>query len=160
MGDQLDLAGRFEHFWALMQEFEKTSAPYPRAWETVVRDAVSLKREANYVCAAELYFGLMESESIVFTGLMGPLYKVLACAGLLRQARSVLILADEVYQAAPDPIAAASGLRSGFLSYLEDLSVAVRNEQDLAGYLRSISGNSNYEMPRGFLEMVAELHGA
>lgn len=158
--------GRIEELKALVREFIKdintpsrfrqTSAPYPEAWNSRLREAVDLKRKGRFVKSAKVYVDLSRSSATLYTGILPGLYKTVACGGDLVGGELVLINAESIYARDPNPEAKAAGISSSFMEHFQRLVQATRTRPALEEYLRDISGNNAYQLPRDYSMMISE----
>lgn len=68
----------------------------------------------------------------------------------------MLINAESIYARDPNPAAKAAGISSIFMEHFQRLVQSTRSSAALEEYLRDISGNSDYHLPREYPIMMSE----
>ncbi|TYL50434.1 CFI-box-CTERM domain-containing protein [Agromyces mariniharenae] len=162
--------GRFDELRAALNEFMaewdstpsrsklgSSSAAYPDTWEAQIRQAVQLKREGQFLASAKIYMGLTRVAGTVYTGVLLSLYKTVACAGDLLDGNFLLMRALTIFQLDPHPWPPAKERPTTFQDHLSRLLKSASSEASLEAYLRDISGNADYRLPRDYPAMVREL---
>lgn len=134
-----------------------SSDRYPSRLDAEVRDAIELKRQGKFLDSATIYVRMSRREGTVYTGILSSLYKTVACGGDLVNAMLLLQRGEVIYQRNPDRTAVAAGISSNFQDHMTRLFRAVLSPESLHDYLRDLSGNPGYQMPRGWAEMAEEL---
>ena len=94
---------------------------------------------------------------MLHSGLIRPLFKTVACAGLLGEALQLAWIGKTVYDRSPNEIAVASGMPSAFENDLAELLASSASHSQLQSYLARISGNQIYRAPREYEAMAADL---
>lgn len=147
-------------------ELKISPEPYPQSWEDHVRRAVELKRRGQFLESARIYIDLSGDNGTVHTGVLDGLYKTIASAGDLVNASQVLYFSGRIYieqglfknealVANPDLLWAAV-YGANFRDHRLRLEAAFGSREQLEGYLRSISGNPSYYLPRNYEIMATE----
>ena len=139
------------------ERFRWSSDTFPTAWGERMLQATELKRAGAFLESAKIYIDLTRTSGTVYTGLLANLYKTLASAGDLAGGMLLLVRAESMYSMNPNPTAVAAGIPSSFKDHLDRLTQSTQSESDLEGYLRAISGNPAYLLPRDYSAMVSEL---
>ena len=139
------------------EKFRWSSDAFPAAWGERMLQATELKRAGAFLESARIYIDLTRTSGTVYTGLLANLYKTLASAGDLAGGMLILVRAESMYSMNPNPTAVAAGIPSSFKDHLDRLTQSTQSEPDLEGYLRDISGNPAYILPRNYSAMVSEL---
>ncbi|MFC7432034.1 MULTISPECIES: CFI-box-CTERM domain-containing protein [unclassified Agrococcus] len=141
--------------WESMQQSIELS---PASWNEIVHSAVLAKRAGDDATSVAIYVGLMLESGTLYSGLLGNLYKPLACSGHLREAAGVLLVLKQVLDR--NPVQMPFGLESGPSSYdlhYPQLRAAVSSQSDLEEYLTPFSGRPGYAFPRDFETARREL---
>lgn len=113
-----------------------------------VREAVEHKRQGRYLEAIECYKEIYNKCGLSEALCMG-LYKTFACAGLIGFALELLTIAISIAQTNNNQY-----LHFNDCKHFESLMNFANDEDELFDYLRSLSGNENYEskMPYEYLK--------
>lgn len=156
MTEREELLEVWREFYPHVSGLRRSSAPYPADWEGVVQAAIYSKRQGHYAASARIVTDLMVHDGTIYTGALSSLYKTLASGGLFIQAFTIAVLAKSIYDENPSPLASAAGLPSAFDDHLDRLKTAMRSEIELTAYLREISGNPDYRLPRDYATVSAE----
>lgn len=163
--------GKFDELKSLTSAFLSETAPnhprglatssqsYPQSWDDRVRQAVELKRQGQFLESAKIYVDLSRTQGVVYTGILSALYKTVAAAGDLYSGNLILMRAQNIYRLNPDERAIDAGITSSFADHLSRLIAASESPSRMAEYLRDISGNPSYYMPRDYESMVDDLLG-
>lgn len=117
--------------------------------------AVEYKRRGLYQDSLEVYLKIISSEKIAHTGVLNGLFKVVACAGYLRQTKIILQIGD-ITMKNSNTVYNPFGLPNNFEEHYHRLKDAISSEESLYIYLKSISGNSNYSMPKSYTDMLLD----
>lgn len=117
--------------------------------------AVIYKRRGLYQESLEIYLKIITSEKIAHTGVLNGLFKVLACAGYLRETKKILQIGDRTMKNSKT-VYNPFGLPNNFEEHYYRLKEAINSEESLFIYLKSISGNSNYTMPISYEDMFLD----
>lgn len=117
--------------------------------------AVDYKRRGLYKESLEIYLKIIATEKIAYTGVLNGLFKVVACAGYLKQTKIILQTGDRAIKNS-NSVYNPFGLPNNFEEHYQRLKDAVVNEEGLYLYLKSISGNANYKFPREYIDMYMD----
>ena len=120
-----------------------------------IDEAVIFKRKGMYQKALEIYLRIIKTEQVAHTGVLNGLFKVLACAGYMKQAKKILHIGNIAIKY-DNKISNPFNLPNNFEDHYNKLDAAIKNEQILLLYLKSISGNQNYKMPKKYKDMVSD----
>jgi len=137
--------------------FPVTNKDVPLWMDDYISRAVQLKRTRNYHDAVEIYMQLVRTSRTVYAALMISLYKTVASAGYLAEGLRVLEIGKHIYDSDPLEPAAMYGMPSNYDFHLHSLFQSVRSRSELTAYLKSISGNFQYQLERDYVVMVTEL---
>ncbi len=141
----------------LIERYGLSSNNYPTYLEPSFQSAITAKRQGNYVDSLNLLNNIIESESCAYTGLLNSAFKTIAAAGYLYEAKELLKMCDREMQNNQNARAYAQmGIPNNFADHLQRISIAIRGEISIFQYLKSISGNPNYELPKSYETMVRE----
>lgn len=132
-----------------------TTNNYPPDVEYKIQEAVQLKRSAKYEQALQIYLNIFSNQGIVQTGVLNGLFKVIAAAGYCREARELLEIGNRAMHNSTT-IYNPFGLPNNFEDHLRKMDQAIRNKEALETYLKSISGNPYYSLPRNYNEILSE----
>ena len=116
-----------------------------------------MKRRGRFLESAKIYVELSRTEGRVYTGTLSALYKSVASAGDLLHGNFILMRGQSIYRLDPHGPSVAAGIESNFADHLSRLIAATESRPALEHYLRSISGNPSYYLPRDYEAMVTEL---
>ena len=117
--------------------------------------AVDYKRRGLYSEALKIYLKIISTEKIAHTGVLNGLFKVVACAGYLRQTKMILQFGDKAMKNS-NAVYNPFGISNNFEDHYFRLKAAIGSEESLFAYLKSISGNSNYIMPKSYMDMFLD----
>ena len=117
--------------------------------------AVDYKRRGLYQESLEVYLKIIATEKTAHTGVLNGLFKVVACAGYLKQTKIILQMGDRAMKNS-NTVYNPFGLPNNFEEHYQRLKDAVVSEEDLYLYLKSISGNPNYKFPREYIDMYID----
>lgn len=167
MAENSQLVAVLENFINRFPVYEQTTDRVPPEHDAEVQQAVQAKRDGDYEHSVSLYAAMTERWGVLYTGLLSSVYKSVAVSGHLREASILLGLAEEIYQrnpALPPEGLVGADMTSFFVDHYRSLLRAVRSPTALEAYLRPLSGNAAYTLPRDFeiatgefQEMVARL---
>jgi len=131
----------------------------PATWGDQLDVAVGLKRAGEFLASVQTYLGLFREHGVIYTGVLDILYKAVACSGALGAASDLLEFGQTVFMSDPrsEDTLRQWGGPSMFEERRVDLTAAAVSAEALEAYLRSISGNTNYVMPRDYSSAIAEL---
>lgn len=132
-----------------------TTHNYPPNVAREIDKAVEYKRRGLYQDSLEVYLKIIASEKIAHTGVLNGLFKVVACAGYLRQTKIILQIGDKAMKNS-NTVYNPFGLPNNFEEHYYRLKDAISSEESLFIYLKSISGNSNYSMPKPYMDMLLD----
>jgi len=116
--------------------------------------AIDYKRCGLYQESLEIYLRIITSEKVAHTKLLNGLFKTVACAGYLRQAEIILKIDDRTMKNNTDYH--FFGILNNFEEHLLKLKDAINSGESLFIYLKSISGNNNYQMPKSYMDMFLD----
>jgi len=135
---------------------------YPLEWGDQLDEAVGLKRTGEFLASVQAYDSLTRSSGVIYSGITTMLYKVVAASGALRAGARLLALGQEIFESDPKSLETIKmfGGPSLFEEYRSNLEEASSSKELLERYLRGISGNVNYRMPRDYADAVHELRSA
>lgn len=169
MTDNSQLVAVLDDFVSKFPTYEQTTDRVPPEHDAEVQQAVQAKRDGDYALSVSLYAAMTERWGVLYTGLLSSIYKSVVASGHLREAAIVLGLAEAIYQRNPVlPPAGLTGvdMTSFFIDHYRSLYQAIGSPAKLEAYLRPLSGNPTYTMPRDFetaatelREMVARIEG-
>lgn len=168
MTDNSQLVAVLTNFVNQWGRYEQTTDRVPPQWDAEVQEAVQAKRDGDYTRSVMLYAAMTERWGILYTGLLSSLYKTVVVSGHLREAAILLGLAEEIYQRNPaKPPFEGMDMTSFFVDHYFELERATASAAALDAYLRPLSGNASYRMPRDYVtaateyrEMVARVQGS
>lgn len=130
---------------------------YPPAWDDRVSEAVDLKRRGRFLESAKIYEKLSRESGMLYTGIIASLYKTTAASGALLSANFLLMNGINTFHRDPKAVANAAGRPSSFEDHHKRLMAAVTSPTELESYLRDLSGNVNYRLPRSYADSAGEL---
>ena len=132
-----------------------TTRNYPINVALEIDKAVDYKRKGLYQKSLDTYLKIIKSEKIAYTGVLNGLFKVVACAGYLKQTKIILQIADRTMKNS-NSVYNPFGLPNNFEEHYYRLKDAINSEETLFAYLKSISGSPNYTFPRKYIEMYKD----
>ena len=132
-----------------------TTHNYPANVAREIDKAVDYKRHGLYQDSLGVYLKIIASEKIAYTGVLNGLFKVVACAGYLRETKIILQKGDRTMKNS-NTFYTPFGLPNNFEEHYYRLKDAISSEESLFIYLKSISGNSNYSMPKSYMDMLLD----
>ena len=124
---------------------------YPQYEETRFQIAIKQKREGDYFNSLVTYSNLICDHFPAYSGILNGLYKTIACAGYLKEARQLLKMCD-------NEVSIWFGPNNNFRDHLKRLDAAINNLNSLMGYLMNISGNLAYSLPRSYRTIYEEYY--
>jgi hypothetical protein len=142
---------------SLIKNSTVTLNQYPTSLESTIQKAIELKRLSNYSDSLDIYFEIISNQKIVHTGVLNGLWKVIASAGYCREATQILKI-GKIAMKGPEMALNTFGLPNTFEDHLERINNAIKDRLDLISYLRDISGNSNYILPRDYSDIVNDYY--
>lgn len=134
-----------------------SSDTYPMEWDDHVRQCVELKRRGRFLESARGYVDISRQCGTVYTGILNGLFKTVASGGDLLQANLILMRGQLIYSKNPHNQSAEAAIPSNFADHLSRMVSSLKSPALLEDYLRSISGNPSYYLPRDYDAMVGEL---
>ena len=100
--------------------------------------AVDYKRRGLYRESLEVYLKIIASEKIAHAGVLNGLFKVVACAGYLRETKIILQIGDRTMKNS-NTVYNSFGLPNNFEEHYYRLRDAISSEESMFIYLKSIS---------------------
>lgn len=157
MTDNSQLISVLTNFVNQFQRYEQTTDRVPLKWDVEVQEAVQAKRDGDYARSVTLYATMTERWGVLYTGLLSSLYKTVVVSGHLREAAILLGLAEEIYQRDPvKPPFEGMEMTSFFVDQYFELDRATVSPAALDAYLRPLSGNPAYSLPRSYATATSE----
>lgn len=149
-----------DKFFNSWESFERSSQRTPMAWNEYIHSAVMAKRAGDDATSVAIYVELTLESRVVYSSLLGNLYKPLACSGHLRDAAGVLLVLKRVLEDEPLDTTNDFGIeskgQSSYDLYYPLLREATASKQSMENYLAPFSGRGDYRFPRDFAAAVAE----
>jgi hypothetical protein len=145
-------------FVSNIQKMRVTSQNYPQHIETDFQLAAQEKRNGNYLNSINLYKKIIENEGIVYISVLNGIFKPIAAAGYLREAKILLEIGNKVMSKNSTGIGFSFGLPNRFKVHLNRMAKAVTSERELIYYLKSISENKAYDLPRTFNKVIRDYY--
>ena len=137
------------------KDIELITKQYPEKMETRVQTAVNYKRAGKYEESVNIYIELINEYPS--TAFIMFLYKVIASAGYLKESAELLNVSSNAYDKSPSVLTREFNLPSNMDVHRDKLLDAIKTKNKLLDYLKSISGNPNYEFSRNYETMKKEL---
>lgn len=137
----------------LSNELPITSANYPDSIEDLFQDAIAYKRSGDYVSSLDIYIQLFKKLGKIHTGVLNGVFKTVAVAGYVKEAY-ILLEKGNAAMRRTNPF----GMKNVFQDHMERIDYAITSEQNLYNYLKSISGNAYYVMPRDYWSIYTDLN--
>lgn len=144
------LFGQYSFFEATTKNHIFGNAP--AAWASELQEAVDLKRQGQYLRAAQVLTSLMLDAQTVYTQATDILFEIEACSGLIKAADQRLCGLIQKLD-----MAALTHLVPAYEAKLRDLVAAFESEKSLETYLAGLCGNPDYVLPKTFQELRADI---
>ena len=144
------LFGEYSFFEATTSNHKFGAAPAD--WTPRVQEAVDFKQQGEYLRAAEILTSLMLESETVYTEVTDILFEVEACSGLIKAADQRLCGLIQKLD-----WAALTHLVPPYQEKLKQFVTAFESQTSLRTYLAQLCGNPDYELPRRFEDLRADL---
>lgn len=124
---------------------------YPDEAEEHFQIAIKQKREGKYFESLVTYSNLICDYFPAYSGILNGLYKTIACAGYLKEARRLLVMCNK-------EASRWFGYNNNFRDHMNRLDASIKNLTSLIGYLMKILGNLAYSLPRSYKTIYEEYY--
>lgn len=132
----------------------------PGHWDDQLQQAVALKRAGEFLASVRIFDRLIRTAGVAYSGALSMMYKPVACSGALRAGVRLLVLGRQILESGGAQAAKIIAFHDDvtlFDDYRSALFRAVQSSESLEQYLRQISGNVNYTMPRAYAGAALDL---
>lgn len=145
----MDLRYLIKELFSLIETMGISIEKYPEEAEDLFQVAIAQKRQGLYFESLVTYSNLICDYFPAYAGILNGLYKTIACAGYLKDARKLLKMCN-------NEVSYWFGSNNNFNEHLNKLERCVHDQDALIYYLSSISGNPNYQLPRNYNLIMLE----
>lgn len=140
-----------EEIMSLTKKLPITPENYPDSIEDLFQVAIARKRTGDYNGSLDIYMTIFNRLGKIHTGMLNGAFKTIAAAGYVKESY-ILLEKGNIAMRRPNPF----GMKNGFQDHMERIDYAIESERELYNYLKSISGNVNYRMPRDYKSIYDE----
>ena len=139
-----------DELFSLINMWGVTTQNYPTYLEETFQIAISEKRRANYDNSLSIINNMLRNERRVYTGILNGAFKTIAASGYLKEAIDILEICNREMQ--------RICYENNFTDHLRRINYALYSEESLVQYLKTISGNPYYTLPRSFNAIISDIY--